>query len=227
MDNIQQIIADAKAAGASVTTDAKVTNVTIFIAKKDNVDYWAKLSINKIVPGMLVRKHEDGTEEYYKGNTRTITVPLGTVITLLFDYLIEQDNDEALDLVDYKKIIYADAEREAIAPRDRPYVSYLHKLINATSINVIARDVEEGQPVKSLFSINEKDRIPSNDSVWHDIYGLANVRANKIVEALNYCVKVNAAAVGNTASDKASAFDRLMNSLKNNSSHTAIENALA
>jgi len=224
--DIQKIIATAKASGASVVTDARVSNVTIFVAKNDNVDYWAKLSINKIVPGMLVRKNEDGTEEYYKGNTRTITVPLGTVMTLLFDYLIEQESDEALDLVDYKKIIYTDAEREAIAPSDRPYISHLHKLLNATSVNVIARDVNKGDAVTSLFSLNEKITVASNDSVWHDLYGLAKVRDSKIAEALAWCKATNAAAVDTTA-DKASAFDKLMASLKNNSSHTAIENALA
>lgn len=226
MDNIQKIIANAKAAGAVVVADARVCNVTIFVAKNDNVDYWAKLSINNIIPGMLVRKNEDGTEEYYKGNTRTVTVPLGTVITLLFDYLIEQDNDEALDLIDYKKLIYADAEREAIAPSDRPYISYLHKLLTATSVNVIARDVKKGEAVKSLFSLNEKVEIPANDSVWHDLYGLAKVRATKISEALAWCKATNNASA-NATEAKASAFDRLMNSLKSNSSHTAIDQALA
>lgn len=224
--DIAKIVADAKAAGAVVTTAAKVTNITIFVAKNDNIDYWAKLSINKVIPGMIVRKNDDGTEEYYKGNTHTVTVPLGTVITLLFDYLIEQEDEDALDLVDYKKLLYADAEREAISPRDRPYVSYLHTLLTATSVNVIARNVNKGEAVKALFSLNEKIDIPANDSVWHDLYGLANVRKNKIAEALAWCKATNNASIDNTSA-KASAFDRLMASLKNNSSHTAIENALS
>ncbi len=225
MNNVNEIVAAAKAAGATVVTDVKVTGVSIYPAKSENVDFWVTLSLNKIVDGMIAKTESDGTKTFFKGKTKTITVPMGTVVTLLFDYLCEQDDDTSLDLVDYKKLITQEAKDAAIAPEGTVIISNLQRLINLTTINVIARDVEHGSKVKSLFSINEKELDVINDSIWHDIYGLTKVRQSKIAEALVWC-KANNAKVVETAT-KASAFDQLMASLKANNSKDAIATALA
>lgn len=225
MSNVTEIVAAAKAAGATVVTDVKVTGVSIYPAKSENVDFWVTLSINKPVDGMIAKTEIDGTKTFEKGKTKTITVPMGTVMTLLFDYLCEQEDDVSLDLVDYKKLIQQEAKDAAIAPEGSIVISNLQKLINLSTINVIARDVEHGSKVKSLFSINEKELDVINDSVWHDLYGLANVRKNKIAEALIWCKSANSKVAENAT--KASAFDQLMSSLKANNSQDAIAAALA
>jgi len=211
MSNVTEIVAAAKAAGATIVNDIKVTGVSIYPAKAENVDFWVTLSLNKIVYGVIAKTSNDGTKTFEKGKTKTITVPMGTVMTLLFDYLCEQDDDTALDLVDYKKLIQQEAKDAAIAPEGAVVISNLQKLINLSTINVIARDVEHGTKVKSLFSINDKEHEVVNDSVWHDIYGLTKVRPSKIIEALAWCKANNKTTETLT---KASAFDQLMASLK-------------
>lgn len=225
MSNVTEIVAAAKAAGATVVTDVKVTGVAIYPAKSENVDFWVTLSINKPVDGMIAKTEIDGTKIFEKGKTKTITVPMGTVMSLLFDYLCEQEDDASLDLVDYKKLIQQEAKDAAIAAEGSIIISNLQRLITLSTINIIARDVEHGSKVKSLFSINEKELDVVNDSVWHDIYGLTKVRQSKISEALAWCKQANSKAT--ETSTKASAFDQLMASLKANNAQDAIATALA
>ena len=146
----------------------------------------------------------------------------------MFDYLIEQDDDDTIDLCDYKSIIFADAEREARATDDAPYVSYLHKMLMASKINIITRPVKKGEKYKSYFSINDKERQAENDSFWHDLYGLTGVRANKIAEALSFAVTTNKAnANAGNNSEKQSAYDALMAAIKQNSANADVAQALA
>ena len=224
--DIKEVIAAAKAAGAVIVNDARVTNVSIYpAAEGKNVDYWATLTINQALPGMIAEKKGDDVI-YKKGLTTTCTVPLGSVVTCLFDALIEMDNDDALDLCDYKKIILADAEREALSDDAHPYISHLHKLINAAKINVIARDVKKGK-VKSLFSLNAKEVDCDRDSVWHDIYNLTGVREKRISDALKYALDANEKNAANDANDaKADAFNAIMEMYKKNSANAAINAAL-
>ena len=226
--DINEVIKAAKAAGATVVNDARVTNVSIYPAKDGkNVDYWCTLTINAVIPGMIAEGV--GTDvTYKKGNTRTITTPLGSVVTCLFDALIEMDDDNAIDLCDYKQILLADAEKEALADDAHPYVSNLHRLVNAAKISVVARDVTKAQKkVKSLFSINDREHEITNDSVWHDIYGLNSVRPAKIAEALDFCKKANDAnaATDDTAA-KASVYDAIMAAYRGNSAAAAVNAAL-
>lgn len=225
MKDIKSVVDAAKAAGATVVTDCKVTNVSFFVARTDTVDYWATLTLNQELPGMIA-KGEGQNVTYTKGLTKTVTVPIGTTVTLLFDYLIEQDDDDALDLCDYKKLVFADAEKEARADDNSPYVSYLHRLLMRTIVNVIARNVEKGKKVKSLFALNDKETIANNDSIWHDIYGLTNVRAKTIAEALAYCVDANAKNAAPQPSNDVSAYNALMANLKQNAAVDAVKSAL-
>lgn len=224
--DIKEVIAAAKAAGAVIVNDARVTNVSFYpAADGKNVDYWATVTVNQALPGMIAEGKGDNVT-YKKGLTTTCTVPLGTVVTLLFDALIEMDNDDAIDLCDYKKLIFADAEKEALADDAHPYVSHLHKLVNATKINIIARDVKKGK-VKSLFALNAKEVDCEHDSVWHDIYGMTGVRDKKIAEALAFALDTNSKNVANEAADaKADAFNAIMELYKKNSANAAVNAAL-
>lgn len=224
--DIKEVIAAAKAAGAVIVNDARVTNISFYpAAEGNNVAYWATLTINQAIPGMISEGKGDNVT-YKKGLTTTVTVPLGTVVTCLFDALIEMDNDDAIDLCDYKKLILADAEREALADDAHPYVSHMHKLVNAAKLSVIARDVEKGK-VKSLFSLNAKEVDVQRDSVWHDIYGLTSVRESKIAEALKYALSANEKNAANDAADaKADAFNKIMELYKANSNAAAVDAAL-
>lgn len=224
--DIKEVIAAAKAAGAVIINDARVTNVAIYpAAEGKNVAYWATLTVNQALPGMIAEGKGDNVT-YKKGLTTTVTVPLGTVVTCLFDALIDMDNDDAIDICDYKKLILSDAEREALADDAHPYVSHLHKLVNATKISVIARDVKKGK-VKSLFALNAKEVDVEHDSVWHDIYGLTGVREKKISEALAYCLDANKnAAKDDAAEARNEAFNAILEMYKKNSAASAINAAL-
>lgn len=225
--DIKEVIAAAKAAGAVIVNDARVTNISFYpAAEGKNVAYWATLTINQAIPGMISEGKGDNVT-YKKGLTTTVTVPLGTVVTCLFDALIEMDNDDAIDLCDYKKLILADAEREALADDAHPYVSHMHKLVNAAKLSVIARDVKKGK-VKSLFSLNAKEVDVERDSVWHDIYGLTSVRESKIAEALKYALSANEknGADDAAADAKADAFNKIMELYKANSNAAAVDAAL-
>ena len=231
MKDIKQIIEAAKAEGCTISNDVRVTNVSLYVAVKDNVDYWSTVTLNTAVPSMIPKQVSgtDGTSVVCeKGLSKTVTVPIGTLVTLLFDYLIEQDDDNAIDLCDYKRIIFADAEREAKSTADAPYVSHLHKMLMASKINVITRPVEKGKKYVPFFTLNEKERQADNDGFWHDVYGLTNVRPNKIAEALEFAVATNKAnANANANSEKQSAYDALMAAIKQNSANAAVADALA
>ena len=228
MKDIKEVIAAAVKDGAVVVNDTRITNVSIYPAREGkNVDYWVTLTINSIVPGMIAEGRGNDIT-YKKGNTKTVTTPLGSVVTCLFDALIEMDSDDAIDLCDYKAILLADAEKEALSDDAHPYVSNLHKLVNAAKINIVARDVTKAmKKVKSLFSLNDREHEVTNDSVWHDIYGMTAIRDSKIAEALAYCKSANeknAAVDDNTA--KASAYDAIMRAYQQNSAASAINAAL-
>lgn len=224
MKDIKDILAAAKAEGCTISNDVRVSNVSFYVALKDNVDYWATVTLHNVaVPAMV----SEG-DTYKQGLSKTVTVPIGTLVTLLFDYLIEQDDDNALDLCDYKSLIFADAEREARATADAPYVSYLHKMLMASKINIITRPVKKGEKYKSYFAINDKERQAENNSFWHDLYGLTGVRASKIAKALEFAIATNKANANAKAdSEKQSAYDALMAALKKNSANTDVQNALA
>ena len=227
MKDIKQILEAAKAESCTISADVRVTNVSFYVALKDNVDYWATVTLNTAIPAMIPKKVADGVV-YEKGLSKTVTTPIGTLVTLLFDYLIEQDNDEAIDLCDYKSIIFSDAEREARATDDAPYVSHLHKMLTASKLNVITRPVEKGKKYVPFFSLNEKERQADNDGFWHDVYGLTNVRQSKIAEALDFAIATNKAnANANANSEKQSAYDALMAAIKQNSANAAVNSALA
>lgn len=222
MKDIKQIIEAAKAEGCTISNDVRVSNVSLYVAVKDNVDYWATVTLNTAVPAMV-----PNGDVYEKGLSKTVTVPIGTLVTLLFDYLIEQDDDNAIDLCDYKRIVFADAEREARSTADAPYVSHLHKLLMASKFNVITRPVEKGKKYVPFFSLNEKERQAENDGFWHDVYGLTNVRPNKIAEALEFAVATNKANASSESSEKQSAYDALMAAIKQNSANANVAQALA
>ena len=222
MKDIKQILEAAKAEGCTISNDVRVTNVSLYVAVKDNVDYWSTVTLNTAVPAMV-----PNGDVYEKGLSKTVTVPIGTLVTLLFDYLIEQDDDNAIDLCDYKRIVFADAEREARSTADAPYVSHLHKLLMASKLNVITRPVEKGKKYVPFFSLNEKERQAENDGFWHDVYGLTNVRPNKIAEALEFAVAANKANASSESSEKQSAYDALMAAIKQNSANADVTQALA
>ena len=228
MKDIKEVIKAAVQAGATVVNDVRITNFSVYPAREGkNVDYWCTISINAVIPGMIAEgKGNDIT--YKKGNTKTVTVPLGSIVTCLFDALIEMDNDDAIDLCDYKSILLADAEKEALADDAHPYVSNLHKLVNAAKISIVARDVtKDMKKVKSLFSLNNREHEVTNDSVWHDIYGMTAIRDSKIAEALAYCKAANEKnAAVDDATAKASAYDAIMKAYQQNSASAAISAAL-
>lgn len=224
MKDIKEILEAAKADKCTISNDVRVSNVSLFVAVKENVDYWATITLhNTTIPAMVP------TGDSYKlGVSKTVTVPIGTLVTLLFDYLIEQDDDDCIDLCDYKSIIFADAEKEAKSPKDAPYTSHLHKLLNGAKINVITRPVKKGKKYISYFAINEKERQAENDGFWNDLYGLTNVRPAKIAEALEFAVaanKANANADANT--QKQSAYDALMAAINANGANANVANVLA
>ena len=231
MKDIKQIIEAAKAENCTISNDVRVSNVSLYVAVKDNVDYWSTITLNTAIPAMIPKQVSgaDGISVVYeKGLSKTVTVPIGTLVTLLFDYLIEQDSDDAIDLCDYKSIIFSDAEREARATKDAPYVSHLHKMLMASKINVITRPVEKGKKYVPFFALNEKEKQADSDTFWHDVYGLTNVRPNKIAEALDFAIATNKAnANDNANSEKQSAYDALMAAIKQNSANAAVSNALA
>lgn len=232
--DIKEVIDAAIKAGATVVNDVRITNFSVYPAREGkNVEYWCTITINGIIPGMIAEtsgKDENGRPiiTYKKGKTKTVTTPLGSIVTCLFDALIEMDNDNAIDLCDYKSLLLADAEKEALADDAHPYVSHLHKLVNAAKISVVARDVtKQMKKVKSLFSLNAREHEVNNDSVWHDVYGMTAVRDSKIAEALAYCKDANEKnAAADDSAAKASAYDAIMKAYQQNSAASAINAAL-
>lgn len=194
--DIKSIVAALKAdtsANATFENDVRVIGVSISSSAKDTLDYIVTLTLDRAIRGMY--PVGSGTDiDYRKGLTNTVVVPLGTVLTLLSEALLNEDReaveDAATDLLSYKKLIKADAEKEALSPITAKYISHLTKMMTKAKLNVITRDVAKGK-VTSLFSLNDVEREAEYDSVWHDIYGLSNLRASKIQEALDYFKKVN------------------------------------
>ena len=228
MKDINEVIKAAKAAGATVVNDVRITNFSVYPAREGkSIDYWVTLTINGVVPGMIAEGTGDAIT-YKKGNTKNITVPLGSIVTCLFNALIELDNDDAIDLCDYKAILLADVEKEALSDDTHPYISHLHKLVNAARINIIARDVfKKDKVAKSLFSLNDREHEINNDSIWHDIYNLNSVRESKIADALKYCIDANAKnATSDDDTAKASAYDAIMRAYQQNSSSANINAAI-
>lgn len=186
-----------KKANAQVYNGVRIKNVSIVAAKADNVRYWVTLTLDKAIRGSYVDSVVNEVPHYSIGLTTTVMVPVGTVVTCLFDSLFEIDDDTeingitvedaAVDLLSAKKAIVADFERMAAEPTHRSAISSL--LIKA-SVNVISRDVfKEDGKVKSLFALNEKEVEVVRDSVWHDIYGISNIRPTKIVDVYKkFCV---------------------------------------
>jgi hypothetical protein len=81
--------------------------------------------------------------------------------------------------------------------------------------------------VKSLFSLNDREHEVTNDSVWHDIYGLNSVRESKIADALAYCKDANDKnAAADDSAAKASAYDAIMKAYQQNSAAAAINAAI-
>lgn len=217
-NDIKEVIAKAKEAGATVVNDATIKDVSFSVAaESNNVDYWATLTLDTILPGMVgvgAKDSDNHYDSYVVGKTRTVMVPLGTVVTCLFDALNDlTDNDDAFDLCDYKKIVITDAHKEAQTRATKtPYVSQLHKLVRGTKISVVCREVhKEDGTVKSLFSLNEREHEVKNDSIWHDIYGLNGIREKSITNALAFCEDANKAAqTTDEKTAKASAYDGLL-----------------
>lgn len=184
-------------ANAQVYNGVRIKNVSIVAAKDENVRYWATITLDKPIRGSYVDSIVNEVPHYSIGLTTTVMVPIGTVVTCLFDSLFEIDDDTeingitvedaAADLLSAKKAIVADFERMAAEPTHRSAISSL--LIKAT-VNVISRDVfKEDGKVKSLFALNEKEAEVPRDSVWHDIYGISNIRPTKIIDVYKkFCV---------------------------------------
>lgn len=224
--NIKEVVAKAKADGATIVNNAKITGISFFpAAEGKNVDYWANLTISEIIPGMIAEGEGDN-KVFKKGNTTVVTVPMGSVITCFFDALMAVESREARKLGAYKAIIVADAKKEALSDKNAPYISRLHELLTYTAVSVIARDVKKGK-VKSLFSINAKEVDCVRDSVWHDIYGLANLDADEIADALAFCKASNQQNAAANATNKQDALAALMEAYKQNSANSAVEAALA
>ena len=88
MKDIKQIIEAAKAEGCTISNDVRVSNVSLYVAVKDNVDYWSTVTLNTAIPAMIPKQvsSAEGTSVVYeKGLSKTVTVPIGTLVTLLFD----------------------------------------------------------------------------------------------------------------------------------------------
>ena len=236
---IDAVKADTKA-NATVTNDVKVKDVSIYVAANENVDYWCTLSLNKPIRGMYAVKNGDAVE-YQKGLTSTVTVPLGTIVTMLFDSLLEIDSKDKVEIggvqksISYvakklaalKDAILDDAHAEATT---EGYTSHLHELVVGTTINVITRDVfKEDGKVKSLFSLNEREHEIDRDSVWADIYGLTGLDEDFLVDAYEFAVKANAdkaAAEANGAGTQNAVLAALQKAFGNNSAAGAINAAL-
>ena len=235
---IDAVKADTKA-NATVTNDVKVKDVSIYVSRNDNVDYWCTLSLSKAIRGMYAVKNGDAVE-YQKGLTSTITVPLGTVVTLLFDSLLEIDSKDKVEvggtqksisyvakkLAALKDAILDDAHAEAT---NAGYTSHLHELIVGTTINVITRDVfKEDGKVKSLFSLNEREHEVDRDSVWSDIYGLTGLDEDFLVDAYEFAVKANAdkAAAEAAGANQNAVLAALQKAFAGNSAAGAINAAL-
>lgn len=227
--DIKNVIAALKAdvaANATFENDVTVVGVSLTPSAKDTLDYVGTLTLNRAVRGMYA-VGTGADVEYRVGLTNTVVVPMGTLITLLCEALIDVDDenveDDALDIVTMKKLLKLDAEKEALSPVNAKYISQLTKLLVKTKINIITRDVKKGK-VTSLFSLNDIEREAEYDSVWHDIYGLSNLRAKRIVDAAAALRKANEANATAAADAKvqANALADILAKFASNNSAAAI-----
>lgn len=234
--DIKKVLEQVQAENGSVFTDVVVTNVSFApAAKEKSLDYWATLTLNRAIPGMIDVRTANAAGgydvTYREGLVRTVMVPLGTIVTAFMDMLVEVDDAKTLveytdidedgdkercklplkavarNLSKYKAILVADAHKEAASDKENPYISKLHELLNGATLNVIARPVKAGK-VKSLFSLNDTEHEAEHDSIWHDIYGVRpdDMFAYNVGRALTWCIKRNAK---NAAKDTASATNAL------------------
>lgn len=226
--DIKKVIEAVKAnekANATVTNDVTIKGLSIFVAANANVDYWATLSLSKPIRGMYATakdEHGKGTE-FAIGLTTTVTVPLGSLVTCLFDALLDIDKKDkylvgreviggqvfpvektlkaiALGVNKMKSIVVADAESEGTRTDD--YVSHFSELVVGASISIITRDVfKEDGKVKSLFSLNAKENDVERDSVWADIYGLKDIDEDTLVDTYKWATAENAKKSAASADD--------------------------
>lgn len=195
--DIKKIVAELKAdtsANAAFYTDVRIKRASVAISAKDNLDYSLTMTLTEPVRGMYpVGVGSD--IEYKEGYTSTVTIPLGTAISILTDFLLDVEGDAeraADDIIKLSKLLEEDAHKEALSPEGAKYSSYLSGMLSKSRINVIARNVKKGK-VKSLFSINDVERDADYDSIWHDAYNLSGVADYKIIEAAAALRKLNEA----------------------------------
>lgn len=239
--NIENIIAEVKKQGAEVVTDCRIKNVSFYPAKEGkNVDYWCTLTLDKPVIASIPNKFNENGEpiNWIKGLSKTITIPFGLAVTIVFEGLFDMEDDytevvvggktlnageAAEDLSDYKEWIIAEAKEEALANDADAVPSHLHQLLNRATINVICRPVTKGK-VKSLFSLNAKESEVTRDSIWHDPYNATGIRVRKIVEALEDAKKAAADKKNSENKAKVSAFDKLLALYKDNGAQATVAN---
>jgi len=239
--NINKILDEVKKQGATVITDVKVKHVSFYPAKKGkNVDYWCSLTLDKAVPASIPNKFNENGEpiNWVEGLSRTIIIPFGLAVTIVFEGLfdMEDNNTEVVvggktlsageaaeDLSDYKDWIVNEAKEEALADDADAVPSYLHKLLNRATINIICRPVKKGK-IKSLFSLNAKEVDVDRDSIWHDPYNLSGIRERKIVEALEAAKKAAADKKNAETNAKVSAFDKIVALYKDNGASNTVAN---
>ena len=248
---IEAVKADTKA-NATVTNDVTIKGLSICPAKPGkNVDFWATLSLAKPVRGMYATKRDEqgrATEQAI-GLTTTVMVPLGSLVTVLFDALLDIDAKDkylvgyesvgnqvfpiekslkaiALGVNKMKSIIVADAESEGTRTDD--YVSHFSELVVGAKINIITRDVfKEDGKVKSLFSLNEREHDVERDSVWADIYGLTCIDEDTLVDTYKWATAENAKkAAEDTDDTKNAVMAALQKAFAGNSAAGAINAAL-
>lgn len=206
--DIKKVISSiAEKNNPQVFNGLRIKGISVYAAKNDSVRYWATITVDKPIRGTYVDSVVNDVPHYSYGLTTTVTTPIGSLITVLFDALFDINDDTevevapnkkitvedaATDLVAVKKAMVADFEQLAVDPKCRTAIG---SLLVKSSINVISRDVfKEDGKIKSLFSLNEKENEIERDSVWHDIYGISNIRISKIIDAWKkFCVDAPAA----------------------------------
>ena len=86
MKDIKEILEAAKAEGCTISNDVRVSNVSLYVAVKDNVDYWSTVTLNTAIPAMVPKQVSgaDGTSVVYeKGLSKTVTVPIWLLFLVL------------------------------------------------------------------------------------------------------------------------------------------------
>ena len=184
MLNTKQIVADAVAAGATKVENVVIEGISFSKADKENVDYWATIRINQAVD---VMREVDGTFKPQKGVTITVS-NIGFIAMLREAFM---KNSQLVPLVRFLNAIDADAKDSATARKagDTGATTPLIDLLLSAKINLLCRKVEKDTKVKSLFSLNEKEREVKNDSFWYDPYELIITRINDL--AYDFVIDAN------------------------------------